>query len=366
MSDQKTAPLARRLGRAWVPFFVAGWLIANTNAIAQEGPSPPPGPDKGVQGQAEEGDLHALVRTAAQQQAATEISAALGRIEDAIRDLVTEETDRRIQDAEQREIDNLRAQMQMAFWALWMFVATAVAVLLTAFGVFLLWRTLKYTRNAASTTKLMLIEAEKTTEAAIRAAESAEQQVNASRQALIADQRAWIEITEMRPLSGIEKRNGGGFGISIMLTATNIGKTPAHLTRIIIVTEPVIAPIDSNKDNIESWKRMCPDDEQIKSIIFPGRQAIRKISFGFDPHRIRQILQKNNSDGFRYISVACCVFYRTIFGEHVHRTIDQIHIYHEIENLDMQGRPLNLNSDGVALAELSQLPGAGFAASYAD
>mgnify|MGYP003393868226 CR=1 FL=1 len=58
-----------------------------------------------------------------------------------------------------RETDDLKAQQEMSHWAMWMFFATLGSVVLTAGGVFLIGRTLVYTKRT-------LDEATKTTVAA--------------------------------------------------------------------------------------------------------------------------------------------------------------------------------------------------------
>tara|TARA_R110002167_G_scaffold15735_1_gene62532 strand:- start:99 stop:1067 length:969 start_codon:yes stop_codon:yes gene_type:complete len=70
---------------------------------------------------------------------------------------------------------DLQAQESMAWWAQLMFWAAAAGTLLSGLGVFLIWRTLLYTRTAAGHSEKMVIEAAKATEAALRSAKVAEQ-----------------------------------------------------------------------------------------------------------------------------------------------------------------------------------------------
>ncbi len=60
----------------------------------------------------------------------------------------------------------------MAQWAEWMFYAAAATVALTLAALFAIIRTLVHTRRAADYTRDMLVEAEKSTAAAILAASS--------------------------------------------------------------------------------------------------------------------------------------------------------------------------------------------------
>ncbi|MCO5082280.1 MAG: hypothetical protein M9955_11555 [Rhizobiaceae bacterium] len=91
---------------------------------------------------------------------------AVERIEPAIRELIAEE-DKVTADAERERDDaDLRAQQSMAVWAFWMFVASALSVVLTGVGVVLIWRTLLHTRDAAIHAGAAVLEAKNATKAA--------------------------------------------------------------------------------------------------------------------------------------------------------------------------------------------------------
>lgn len=67
---------------------------------------------------------------------------AIKTIEGAIRDLIPEENPEYRERQEHRELADLHAQQDMAFWAKAMFWAAVVSLFLTAIGIWLIWRTL--------------------------------------------------------------------------------------------------------------------------------------------------------------------------------------------------------------------------------
>ncbi len=113
---------------------------------------------------------------------------------------------------------DLRAQDRMAFWTMVMGLATVTAVLLLA-------ATLWETRKAGKAAGVMADQARNTTEAAIASAGWAEESTKLSRDALLADQRAWIviELSFDEDFMIYE----GEAHLSVVVRATNIGKTPA-------------------------------------------------------------------------------------------------------------------------------------------
>lgn len=100
--------------------------------------------------------------------AAPDLVPTLESIEAAIRDLVSDEDQAERSDQEAREQRDLAAQEQMAWWAQWMFWATFATVLLTFAALVAILRTLHHTRRAADSAEDMVIEAEKTTAAAVQ------------------------------------------------------------------------------------------------------------------------------------------------------------------------------------------------------
>lgn len=140
---------------------------------------------------------------------------ALDRIESAIRSLRAEEDERYRQAADEREIEDLNAQKEMAWSTYWMLVATAFAVFLTGVGVLLIWRTLHHTRRAADYASSMLDEARKTTSAAMEA---------------VGVERAWVIHDDYRIFEVVQ---GGANGVTInhsiglQISVRNAGRSPA-------------------------------------------------------------------------------------------------------------------------------------------
>jgi hypothetical protein len=92
----------------------------------------------------------------------------LQSIETAIRDLIAEEDKIQREGEIKREIDDLRAQQEMAVWAARMTWATVGSLVLTAIALWAIVRTLHHTRRAADYANDMVDEAKRATEAANR------------------------------------------------------------------------------------------------------------------------------------------------------------------------------------------------------
>lgn len=144
-----------------------------------------------------------------------DLESALNRIEAAIRDLISEDDKINRQREEDREIRDLEAQTNMAYWAKLMFWAALVTVILTAIGVILIRRTLHYTAEAAQFAAATLKEAENTTAAAIET-------VEVTRDLGRAQVRAYVGIKHCE----IKIADGRARGT---LLVVNSGQTPAHM-----------------------------------------------------------------------------------------------------------------------------------------
>ncbi|MBE0453638.1 MAG: hypothetical protein IBX58_08160 [Roseovarius sp.] len=69
----------------------------------------------------------------------------------------------------QRAEKDLIAQTEMALWAFWMLIVTTVVAIITGFGVFYVWQTLRATREMVQDTRRMAIDAREIGEAQVRA-----------------------------------------------------------------------------------------------------------------------------------------------------------------------------------------------------
>ena len=125
----------------------------------------------------------------------------------------------------------------MAVWAERMTWATWATVVLTVIGLFLIWRTLGYTKKAAIYTKdaaeaarASVEEARKGTAVAAKAADAALKANELNRENFVADKRAWMtirqhDITVISPLTWNEQKEGH---ITIQVITENIGRNLAY------------------------------------------------------------------------------------------------------------------------------------------
>ena len=215
---------------------VVGWLVFGSLTYAQEQLSPslesqPVTPSQ--QGDANSGKQD----SAPDEQPKPEIlTPALQKIESAIREIVPPKDEGKYQRQEARDKGDLRAQEDMAFWAKFMFWATAVAAAITFCGLVLIGRTLHYTRIAANHTQGMLEEAKTTTTAAVDAAKAAKKSAELQEESFRNLERPYlfIVIKETRRL-----HRPGNEIPHLKYTFSNYGKTPAILEHLFIELRPI-------------------------------------------------------------------------------------------------------------------------------
>lgn len=161
----------------------AGLILLTLSGQAQEAVQPAlEGDPVTAQGQEERGAT-SDDGPGAEPEAAPDYLPALERIEAAIRDTIAEEDADERERQENRDIADLEAQTDMAFWAKLMFWASFAGVVVTFVGVCLVGWTLHHTKRAADYAEQMVNEAKDTTEAA-----------HAQIEAIKLDQRAWMKI----------------------------------------------------------------------------------------------------------------------------------------------------------------------------
>jgi hypothetical protein len=112
----------------------------------------------------------------------------------------------------QRAIKDLEAQTDMAFWAMAMFWTSLSTAIVTAVGVYYVARTLGASVAAAN--------------AGLEAAEAATAANELHRQAIIAQQRAWIVVRNIDPIDGLNW-HGSLIRIGFQINLENIGTTVA-------------------------------------------------------------------------------------------------------------------------------------------
>lgn len=211
--------------RNWFTATALG-LALSTGALAQGKPE-----SAGQQGE---------TATARQQDTTPEPSyadrllTAIERIEPAIRELIAEEDKVAAEAESRRNHADLEAQKSMALWAFWMFIASAVSVVLTGVGVVLIWRTLHHTRRAADYTSGMLKEAKRTTSVALigakearRASEEAARSNDIMLASHTAQSRPWM-VLKIQLFDDAFVQDNGRVQFPVRVELRNIGKLPAE------------------------------------------------------------------------------------------------------------------------------------------
>lgn len=152
------------------------------------------------------------------------LTPALRQIESAIREIVNQQRSAQAKEPSNHQRSDLEAQQNMVFWAQLMFVATAVAVVLTGVGIWLIKRTLDETKVAAEYAGNSLKEASKTTIAAVEAAKEARRQADIAELSIRNLERPYLfpEVTETSFLRG-NKHNKPFLRYRFI----NQGRTPA-------------------------------------------------------------------------------------------------------------------------------------------
>jgi len=198
--------------------------------------------------------------TAPKDKGTSELLSAIQGIEAAIRSHVAKEDKGESKRKEQREIDDLKAQQDMASWAKWMFWAAVASLVLTAVGVYLIYRTLGYTRDAAKAAADAVEEARKATAAA-------EETNNTVARNSYLELRAYVSVVP----AGINELISTQLAMG-HVDVRNVGKLPArevsvHVRMRIHDRE---AALDPREDDFP-----IPEDRQIKAIdrtIQPGAE----------------------------------------------------------------------------------------------
>jgi len=187
------------LGRIGGAAIALGLIVTVPDTLAQEAAQPALESQPIPRERQEESGSASQQDASPEQASAPDLLSAIQGIETAIRDMIAEEDNIARQRQEDREISDLQAQKNMAFWAMLMFFVTLATVVLTAVGVFLIWKTLQYTKAAATYTKTAadaavdsVDGARKGTVAARHAADAAHRANELNREAMVVEQRAWL------------------------------------------------------------------------------------------------------------------------------------------------------------------------------
>jgi hypothetical protein len=194
----------------------AALFLCTAVALAQQSRQPAlksqPVPEAGQQQRAQDGKSD----PAPKDDTASDLLTAIKGIEAAIREHVAKEDKEESERKEEREYADLKAQQDMAAWAKCLFWATVASLILTCVGLYLIWRTLRYTRDAARAARESVREARRAT----RVAEITNRIV-ARNSAL--EYRAYLSVIP----AGINELIGRQVAMG-HVDVKNVGKIPAH------------------------------------------------------------------------------------------------------------------------------------------
>jgi hypothetical protein len=220
-----------------------GLIAALAGASAQESIEPTLKSQPVPESRELTGAEHRQTEPPEQETGADRLIPALNAIEGAIRDLITKEDAAEHDRQERREIDDLKAQQDMAFWAEAMSWASFSTVALTFVSILLIWRTFIHTRRAAEA-------ASAGTDAAIAAAKEAQRTADAAveanklnREAFIAEQRAWVALKEVQilsPLTWSGKRVTATFSIILRNTGRTLATSVRADVKISLDKDPMV------------------------------------------------------------------------------------------------------------------------------
>ena len=121
---------------------------------------------------------------------------------------------------------DLKAQHHMSVWALGVFLVSGITFLVTLAGVFLVWRTLVYTRETLNAARRANHVADRANDAAFAAVESAKQANDLSRNMGELETRAYLSASDVEMITWEDPNL-----ITIRFTLTNTGVSPADLPR---------------------------------------------------------------------------------------------------------------------------------------
>jgi hypothetical protein len=150
---------------------------------------------------------------------------------------------------------DIRAQEDMAFWAMWMFVAAAATFVVTSLGTWLIWRQVRLTRQAVEDTTL---------------ATKAMQTQNAL---TLAAQRPWIAISCR--LKRLHKTTDAVSFLAVV-TFENTGRMAAESSNL--RASPRSVHVDNRACAAEQWGEYREAREESKSVLLPGERSSHEIS----------------------------------------------------------------------------------------
>lgn len=234
----------------------------------------------------------------------------------------------------QREDYDLSAQLNMADAAWWMVAISAGTMLITTIALWYVRATLEATRDA-------VVEAEKSTAAALLAAEAGRAGNEISRESLHFQERAWIEIGLSLP-TGLTKRDHN-FVLPVFAVPKNVGRSPAK--NVAISMAYAIYPQDSAllkeamKEGIEFFRTQ--DRHSSGIVLFPNNESRQFDAVTIKKSEVDRYIKEFTRDTGKTptgisLFLQIIVRYLTIFDDEsapVHITGRTFRIHHVLGNM---------------------------------
>ena len=210
-------------GRYWLLVIaLGGYLVAPLSASSALEPADLNQPGQATGGDPSAADIQDEPPPEVSPLANSTIVSVFERIATALEAIGTNPKTKR---EEKRAETDLKAQTDMAFWAMWVFIAAAIQAVITAIGIYYVRNTLKATRDAVAETKAAT---------AVTATAVSDARRNAEREL-----RAYFAVVP-GPLRISD-------GLYVRLIQSNVGQTPARNVRL--WAQAVIRPTDLPKNH---------------------------------------------------------------------------------------------------------------------
>lgn len=228
--------------------------------------------------------------------------------------------------AEQATNQDLKAQQDMALWALAMFVVSAFGLAVTLLGIYLIYRTLIYTREAANLTQSTL------------------DQTKRANDLVLQDQRAWLSAGA--EVVGDANISSGNYHFPIRFFVKNHGRTPAFNSIIFAETfgvgdgSNVFTVQEALFERAKNVYLRSESPHTMGKTIFPGDSVPLGKAPSISIDRMNASARKGS--GRATVFIVGCVFYKSQLSDQLRHTR---FAYELIENglsgmeIDLTARP---------------------------
>ncbi|MEM6384908.1 MAG: hypothetical protein AAF718_01600 [Pseudomonadota bacterium] len=198
----------------------------------------------------------------------------------------------------------LEAQQDTSVWALGALIVSALSLLVTALGIFFVWRT--------------LVKTSETTAAAVESLKAARK---ANDLVLIA-QRPWLKVA-VEPIGQLRMSRKGVF-VQCRITLENVGKVPAQSVCVQVVPYDVLgydfAPEDFWRDQFECAAEITSEGTHL--IVLPGEKLRIEQTFNCNFSEASSDTTDVGSDGrlYAFVGPFVTVTYREATSDKVFAT----------------------------------------------